>query len=65
MQQGHSTATVIVLIEKSDDTIEYVTWSGSSMRRIHVKAKAQYTEKYPGCKVSFGNALYTNHYGAH
>ncbi len=65
MMQGHRTACVSVLIEKADGTIEYKTWRGSNVNRLQAKARTQYAAEFPGCKVSFGRALWTNHYGAH
>lgn len=65
MKQGTTTYTVSVLVELPDGTHFYKTWKGGSVKRIHEKARAQYKAEHPGAKVSFGNALGVNNYGAH
>ena len=57
---------VSVLVEPKDAPLYYRTWTGTrSVRAIHEAAWKFYREKHPGCRVSFGAAMTTNHYGAH
>jgi hypothetical protein len=66
MNQGSRTAQVSVLIEKTDGSIKYVNWKTTgSIKALHKKVKETYQKQFPGCQVSFGNALCVYSYGAH
>lgn len=63
--QGHAEHRIVVLVEPKDGDLFYATWRGRSIRRMHDTIRGHYKAKHSGCRVSFGKALTTFHYGAH
>jgi len=58
-------AHISVLLATLDVAVIYRDWTGVSIRVIHKNANAKYAKGFPGARVSFSSAWYSNNYGAH